>query len=208
MQNEVEVMRAIRVPPMGALVVHADNGRFKHIRDVRNEQTRQRLLAAIGELVSFAGGYDALVEAGVAPHISAPQAADSDPSGENDAELERRRAAFLEQLERNAAGGTMSDPRENPALPGTLTDASPTGAGLDTSAPAGGINLVAAIDRILQKHVATNEQLARRTIHLRQSPGQALQIVVDNKVYEHPNDIEDEEVRRVLKQALREWETR
>lgn len=172
MQNEVEVMRIIRVPPMGALVVHADGERYKQLTAVNNEMTRRRLLAAIGELVTFAGGYDALVEAGLAPPLANATPA-SAPVVDHGQELE--------------APGLQEIP--------------------DMPAPAGG-NLVSEIDLILQRHLATDERLAQRSIHLRQPPGQLLQIVVDGRVYEHPNDIEDPHVKAVLKQALKEWESR
>jgi hypothetical protein len=76
----------------------------------------------------------------------------------------------------------------------------------DSPEPEPTLNLVDEIDAILQKHVAADSTLASRSIRLQQPPDGLLQIVVDGSVYEHPNDIEDAGVRRVLKQALKEWE--
>lgn len=209
MQNEVEVMRVIRVPPMGALVVHADGGRHKQIASVQNAQAKQRLLAAIGELVTFAGGYDALVNAGVAPALVATgsEAASAANDAEESEALRRRQAAFLEQLERNVHGTSAPQPTLVTSLPPENRPPAEAEELPETdSAPA--LNLVEQIDRIFQRHLAANGRLANRYIHLRQQPGQLLQIVVDGKVYEHPNDIEDEDVKRALKSALREWEAR
>jgi hypothetical protein len=205
MENEIEVMRVVRVPPMGRLVVHSDGRRLKQLAGVKDPQLRQRLLAAIGELVVFAGGYDALVEAGVAPPLVATSGGLA-ARADDEAQLTSQQAAFLDHLERKmhtsspsemGPGGGELGLGERPA---TLDEAPQSGST--------GVNLVAEIDSILQKHVAANGQLAHRHIHLRQAPGQLLQIVVDGKTYEHPNEIEDEDVRQALKQALKEWEAR
>ena len=65
MKNEIEMMRVLRVPPMGKLVVDANEERYATLADVTNPKVRQRLLAAIGELVDFCGGYKVLEDAGV-----------------------------------------------------------------------------------------------------------------------------------------------
>jgi len=201
MQSELEVMRVIRVPPLGSLVVFADGRRLTQISAANNERLRQRLLAAIGELISFAGGYDELVSAGVAPSLPTVAIAAQDD------DLSAEQAAFLNRLEREMRGDRITE---------TLLEGADLGiegpplrleeAEAGTSSP--GVNLVAEIDLLLQKHIAANEELAQRSIHLRQSLGELLQIVVDGKVYEHPNDIEDAGVKEALKRALKEWEAR
>ena len=75
MQNEVEIMRVLRVPPMGKLVVSFNGQRYESIAELSEENVRQLMQAAIGELITFAGGYQTLVDAGVAPSLAAPQAA-------------------------------------------------------------------------------------------------------------------------------------
>lgn len=200
MQNEIEVMRVIRTPPMGALVVQANGKRLKQLSATKDEKLRQRILAAIGELIDFAGGYDALVRAGVAPALPTARQY-SGSTGDSEDELTGEQAAFLNRLERELKANSLGDVTdlsralaESPVNPGETGET--------------GINLVGEIDTILQRHVAADEQMARRNIHLRQAPGKMLQIVVDGHVYEHPNDIEDASVRQVLKQALKEWESR
>ena len=206
MQNEVEVMRVVRVPPMGSLVVHAGGKQLKHLSSADNEKVKHRLMAAIGELVTFAGGYDALVEAGVAPPL-APAATDVAANSDAEGELTVQQAAFLDQLERELKSTVA--PEDLP--PGVTVNAPELQIGIDNGGEVGmqrGVNLVGEIDTILQKHVIANAQLAHRNIHLRQPPGGLLQIVVDDRVYEHPNDIEDDDVRQVLRRALKEWESR
>lgn len=203
MEHEVEVLRVIRVPPMGALTVFTDGTRHTNIKSVKSDATRQRLLAAIGELVSFAGGYDALVSAGVAPPLP-PLTAESSGVAveEQDEQLKRKQAAFLDQLERSGQGAA-AELYTASALGGDSGRPARTGESSQST-----VNLVHEIDLILQRHLAANDRLANRTIGLRQGQGQALQIIVDGKVYRHPNEIADEEVKNVLKQALKEWEAR
>lgn len=206
MQSEIEVMRVVRVPPMGALVVQVGNKRITTIADARDEKLRRRLLAAIGELIDFAGGYEALAEAGVAPSL--PREKPVSPQLGDEEELTKEQARFLDELERELRGGATLELMPGDELGRSVADQLPLTDAPPTRQNSVGVNLVAEIDRILQKHVGASPTLAKRSIKLRQSPGESLQIVVDNKVYSHPSEIEDEEVKQALKRALKEWEAR
>lgn len=206
MQSEIEVMRVVRVPPMGALVVQVGNKRITTISDAGDENSRRRLLVAIGELIDFAGGYEALAEAGVAPSL--PREEPVSPVVDDKEELTQEQARFLDELERELRGGATLELASADELDRSATDQMPLTDRPPTRQDTVGVNLVAEIDRILQKHVGASPTLAKRSIKLRQSPGESLQIVVDNKVYSHPSEIEDQEVKQALKRALQEWEAR
>lgn len=206
MQNEIEVMRVLRVPPMGALVVQIGERRLTTIAQVTDDKSRRRLLAAIGELIDFAGGYQTLAEAGVAPPL--PQVESVSPHLDIEEELTAEQAAFLDELQREMRGGAALDPPAGNQAAGASLDQVPLSNPMPDPQGSAGISFVAEIDRILQRHVSRNPALAQRSIHLRQSPGESLQIVVDNRVYSHPNEIADNEVKQVLKRALKEWEAR
>lgn len=201
MRDEIEVMRIVRVPPMGKLVVEAGSERLESLSQTKNEKVKHRLLAAIGELISFSGGYQVLVDAGVAPPLGPAPAS---PETTSEEPLNEEQAAFLDQLERELkeTNTSIAAAETVPVHEAELDVASapePSEAQL---------NLVAEIDAILQKHVEADPQLVQRSIHLEQPPGGLLRIRVDGKQYEHPNDIEDSNVRQALKQALKEWESR
>lgn len=202
MRDEIEVMRVVRVPPMGKLVVQAGNERLESLLETKNEKIKHRLLAAIGELVAFSGGYQVLVDAGVAPPLAAEPAP---PEATIEETLNQEQAAFLDQLERelkaNSTAGVVVDANQ-------LGDVEVENLVSEPEPAEPQLNLVAEIDAILQKHVDANPDLARHSIHLEQPPGDLLRIRVDGKQYEHPNDIEDGNVRQALKQALKEWESR
>jgi hypothetical protein len=146
MRDEIEVMRVLRTPPIGKLLVTVGGARLGSLSEVQDPALRQRLLAAIGELIVFAGGYSQLLEAGVAPPLEAP--ASARPA---DAPLTAEQEAFLSSLERElkatvsrgkgGAGGAASSPNIPMPLESLEEERST-------------INLVADIDRILQRHLA------------------------------------------------------
>ncbi|MDT8305614.1 MAG: hypothetical protein RRC07_06735 [Anaerolineae bacterium] len=201
MRDEIEVMRVLRTPPMGKLVVAVGGARHTALSEVQDPALRQRLLAAIGELVVFAGGYDQLLDAGVAPPPG-PHVAGTTPADEP---LSAEQEAFLTSLQEELKASGRRVPEPGAGVP----TATPSSAALDEPAAEGSAtNLVADIDRILQRHLSNEPSLSGRFIHLEQPPDGALRIRVDDQIYAHPRDIEDETVRHVLRQALAEWEAR
>lgn len=201
MRDEIEVMRVLRTPPMGKLLVAVAAARYTSLDEVQDPAVRRRLLAAIGELIVFAGGYSQLLEAGVAPPLEAPAAA----AGGADEPLTAEQEAFLSSLEQELKA-TVRRGANQPASARIATEFEME---LENSATEHStINLVADIDRILQRHLSGEPALAGRNIHLEQPPDGPLRIRVDNRIYGHPRDIEDATVRHILRQALMEWEAR
>jgi len=202
MREEMEVMTVIRVPPLGKLVVAVGEARYQSLTEVGDEALRRRLLAAVGELVVFAGGYDRLMMEGLAPPANTP--AGPRPA---EAQLTAEQEAFLASLEqelkatarRTPSPGRLPDARSaeelNAQLDELMTERSPD-------------NVIANIDLILQRHLEREPELTSRTIRLEQPPDGPLRIRVDGQVYLHPGEIEDATVRRVLREALMEWERR
>jgi hypothetical protein len=201
MRDEIEVMRVLRTPPMGKLLVAVGAARHTSLDEVQDPAVRRRLLAAIGELIVFAGGYNQLLEAGVAPPLEAPAAA----TGGSDEPLTAEQEAFLSSLEQELKATV----RRGANQPASARSATEFEMDLDDMATEHStVNLVADIDRILQRHLAGEPALAGRNIHLEQPPDGPLRIRVDNRIYAHPRDIEDATVRHILRQALMEWEGR
>jgi hypothetical protein len=198
MENEVEVMRIVRVPPMGKMVVTSGENRYQHISQVQDESLKQRIMAAIGELVTFADGYSTLVEAGLAPPLGVEMA--NEVSSEED-KLELQQMAFLESLEKenNLVGADVTE---------QVGDISTVGATEpNISGDDGPLSITGLINPILQKHVAAEPELRGRTVKLAAERDGALNIIVDGKIYKRPEDIPDAEVRKVLRAALKEWDS-
>jgi hypothetical protein len=192
MKKEVEVMRVLRVPPMGKLVVEFRGHRYENIAEVGEENVKRFLLTAVGELMSFSGGYQALVDEGLAPPIAPvpgrPQ--ESDPQTE-------QQAKFLASLEASRDAVKAEKKRASVLLPGISRV---------NSTPSSALNPVEQIDRILQQYVEADPELANRSVHLVQHPAGGLQIEVDGKRYQRPGEIEDQRIQLLIKKAIKEWE--
>ena len=201
MQTEIEVMRVLRVPPLGKLVVQIGNKRYEKLEELPAGAIPQRVLAAIGELIAFAGGYHALVDAGLAPAISSGASAGSAV----DSLLNERQAAFLNSLEqKKEESGTPTLPpapnRHRFPLLGRTTPPPPPAAVTPI------VDITAQINAILQRHLETTPQLAGRRVRLVSGTTGALQIDVDGRYYENPGQIPDSDVQALIKKALHDWD--
>jgi hypothetical protein len=201
MDNEIEVMRVVRIPPKGKLVVEVGGQRYERLADVTNPSLRQRLLAAIGELIVFADSYKALVDAGVAPPLMVESGSRGRPQEAVPPEIAERRAAFLSSLERER-DALVAQTKQVPD-PVTVVTAVARDEPVVTARPSG---IVDQIDDILQKYVQAEPKLEGRSIHLEQAPAGGLRIKVDGQVYQRPAEIKEKEIQLVIKMALKEWE--
>ncbi|MCB8942647.1 MAG: hypothetical protein H6658_02610 [Ardenticatenaceae bacterium] len=193
MQNPVVVMRVLRMPPMGKLVVEVNKNRYEKWDDISDENVKRLLLAAFGELIVFANGYENLVEAGFAPPIV------SEPAPERP--LADRQAAFLSSLESEKSAAQNAK-----TVPPTFATLAPRKPGSKPATPAAPTTIVEQIDAIVQKHLVANPELAQHEIHLRQDGSGGLRIVVDGTAYSSPKEIENPDIQAVIKRALLEWE--
>ncbi|MCK5922381.1 MAG: hypothetical protein KAG66_15655 [Methylococcales bacterium] len=190
MQNKSEVMRVVRIPPRGQLVVQVGQERYQDIAGISNAATRQRVLVAIGELVSFVGGYSVLVDAGFAPPIAA---SNDTVMAAPTTSLAEQQEAFLQSLSGQGSGGTSNISLAPPPPPKTTNDANT-------------LNIASQINVIIKRHLASNQKLSDRRVELHSKGSNGLLIEVDGKFHDSPNEIEDKEVRFLIKMALREWD--
>lgn len=198
MESEIEVLNVVRVPPMGKLMVRVGKEKYQHISQVKDPEIRQRLMTAIGELVVFADGYEALEAEGVAPPLST-EIREKKPIVSQS--LEERQAEFLTSLQQEASELYASD---------TEHSASEYAVGAiesDRTGDTGPLSIVGQINPILRKHVAADENLQGRKIELDQDAKGGLIIQVDERYFKRPDEIEDPDVRRVLRAALKEWDS-
>ena len=63
------------------------------------------------------------------------------------------------------------------------------------------------IDEILQEILASSDQ-AKRTIRLRSLPDQSLEVIVDTERYSGIDEVSDEVARKLIQQAVAEWQRR
>ena len=197
MDRDFEVFRVVRKPPMGKLVIAVNSTEYEKLSEVPSGNLRQRILAAVGDLVVFVDGYDTLVRAGMAPPITGTSS-----TGEPYApSVEERQNAFRIELERQRYEAQLKDQTEK--ITGELerkeSGKPPVGAASD-------LPMVEQIDIIFQRYLAEDPALRGRIAHLEGAPGGGLRIRVDTKYYSQPKEIEDVRIRRALMLALREWE--
>lgn len=201
MRRELEVMRVLRVPPLGKLVIEIGSQRYETLSEISDEKAKRVILAAIGELINFAGDYQALVDAGVA----SPVVGAASPSEEPATPLEQRQAEFLARLEaeRDAAQNAPPPKPKFAVLSGVQSRP-------ETPAPAQPVkrelSVAEQIDEILQKHIAADPEMAERSIRLVQDPAGGIQIEVDGKQYEKPGDISESQIQLLIKRAVKEWD--
>ncbi|MCA9899633.1 MAG: hypothetical protein KC433_15685 [Anaerolineales bacterium] len=200
MQNEIEIMRVLRVPPMGKLVVSFNGTRYEKISDITEANVRQLMQAAIGELITFVGGYQNLVDAGVAPPLAPPQASPTPSTTVESTDEEAQR--FVNRMEAERDALKTSGPKPSPSL---LTNLRRRPASTEASANKM-LSLVEQVDAILQRHLLTDPELAARKIHLVQDAKGGLVIEVDGRRYERPREIDDPRIQAMIKRALQEWE--
>lgn len=210
MRKEVEIMRVLRVPPMGKLVVEVGGRRFEMLSEIDHAKVEQRLLTAIGELIVFSGGYQALVDAGAAPAMAVPAVAQPavvetavSPTPEPSTEqppLTEEQARFLAELE--AQRDALKN-QPNSRQPSVMRPAPPSTPSASSAAP---VNLVAQIDAILQKHLEAVPELADRRVHLCDNPSGGLRIEVDGRYYDRPREVPDQRIQYLIKKALKDWE--
>lgn len=202
MRNEINLMQVLRVPPLGKLMVEINKERYESLANVTNEKLKRALLAAIGELVGFAGGYEVLVEAGVAPPVTSPEPAAAQPQPS----LEKQQAAFLAALEaERAALRAPSEPVKPSVLSGLRSSMTP--APQTAEPPSAGLSIVEQIDAILQRRLAADASMAQRSVHLEKDPSGGLRIRVDGTIYQKPAEIKDTKIQIHIRQALKEWES-
>ncbi|MBP7997975.1 MAG: hypothetical protein KA314_20505 [Chloroflexi bacterium] len=193
MRKEMEVMRIFRVPPLGKIVVEVGSNRYLNLDEIPEPEAKRRVVAAIGDLLVFAGGYQRLVDADVAPPLPLNLAgANRGPLPP----LPTTRDLAVTPPRIAAANEKSTAPVSRPVATGPLNEA----------ASATMMNIAAQIDEILQRHIATIPALSSRVIHLKQSASGGLVIEVDGQSFKRPNEIDDKEVRDVIKRALKEWE--
>ncbi len=158
-------------------------------------------MAAIGELVTFADGYTALEEAGLAPPLSAESANEASEASSENEKLEQKQAAFLESLEIERDVMYVEDAEVSGSIHPVGTQET------DRQGDTGPLSIAGLINPILQKHVDAEPKLTGRTVKLETEANGGLYILVDGQVFKRPEDIPDNDVRKVLRAALKEWDS-
>lgn len=72
--------------------------------------------------------------------------------------------------------------------------------------PAPPSSILDQIEKILQRNLMAYPELAPRRIHIGVAADGSLLIEMDRQEYHHADEVPDEQVRHLIKEAIREWE--
>jgi hypothetical protein len=199
MENEIEILRIFRLPPRGQLAVELGTRRYRHLNEIEDAASRQRVIAAIGELVGFAGGYKSLVDAGVAPALQPESRSADAPSPLNVAQARFMQSLELQTLAMKGAVAPALSPESAPAAEVV------TPAFLDEAPPQQRKPTVELLNPILERHLRADPRLANRRIFLEKAGDAGFRIHVDGRSYARLDEIPDKAVYQALKKAVQEW---
>lgn len=205
MDKKVDIIKVMRVPPDGQFAIEVGNRPIETIDPLtKNPQAHKIVLSAIAHLVEFAGGYEELVKAGLAPDLAPPPP----PAPPTPAVIpatpplpppppaeEQLLASILPPPppENKPAGGLRSFFQR--ATPAKKEPELPT------------LNVAAELNALLQKQIAQMPELANTKIKVESDSYGGVQINVNGQIYEEAAQIPDPMVRMAFKMATKEWES-
>ena len=184
---------------MGKLAIEVNSVQFERLSDIPTATIRQRILAAVGDMIVFVDGYDTLVQAGMAPPLSGS----ADDGANYASTVTERQEAFKTQVARQRYEAQLAASQVQPAPKKVESKAKSNAADSIVEE----LSIVEQIDVIFQKYLAQDASLQGRIARLESIPEGGLRIRVDSIYYSQPKEIEDKRIRRALTLALREWES-
>ncbi len=200
MDNVLEVMRIKRLPPMGKLVIEVGNQQFDRLSQIQDPVIKQLVVAAVGELVVFADGYQTLADAGVAPPLI-----NHESGGESNQEpsISEREASFHAALEEQRLAALAGDMD----LSGSNPDRASNSTTIDPAQLEDDLDIAGQVDVFLQNQINKDPDLRGRSIHIVGDSSGGLNITVDGVSYSKPTEIAETSVKSAIQLALREWDT-
>lgn len=210
MEKPVELLRVIRIPPAGKLIIQMGRQHYQSLSEIKNPRERQIILAALGEMLNFVGGYQTIADAGFAPPIATPNtntATAASPPSSPQENLASRQAAFLASLQESETPPLPStpppQPETNPRSPLSFFNRRSSPAETE-SLPQ--LDLVGELNEILQKQISQAPELQNRRITVSNHPRGGIRIMVDGKTYDDVAEIPDPLIRLTIKMATKTWE--
>lgn len=201
MKKELQVMNIFRLPPLGKIAIEIGQNRYEAFADIEDPKAQRIIMAAIGELIDFVGGYDVLAKDGFAPMLQHVQ--------KQEQPLEAQQAAFLANLEAERDAMKEQNIGRSGSILGGIRPSLPSDHDqLIEQQTKRKLTIVEQIDQIIQGYLQQIPELADRSVHLQQNPLGGLRIRVDDTYYERPGDVEDKRIRLLIKKALKDWESK
>lgn len=222
-----EVMRVIREPQTGRILVQVNGQNYAHIREIQDAQVGRQVLWAIADLIRFTGGMAANPQAlkSVAPPDKSPASAAQPPSSGAE-QTGRQPVTPTAQPERvptpPVTRPTMTPPPvttpvyrpvTQPPEPPSISNLGQTVTtffrrGLEPAQTVQVIPFIAQIEAILQRRIEELPEPLPVEVHVQSAPDGSLQIEVGFQVYHSPAEVPDPKIRQLIQDAVAEWERR
>ncbi len=183
--DSVELLRVWRDLADGTLIVEIGGQQFRALDELRGADLERRFRNVVRDLEAMPRR-----PAAPPPPDDIARATDSDtagdepPAGEADADdLSMAPGAMFRRMTRVAMGHTPTVPEHEPEL-----------------------SIAEQIERRLQARLETLDEYRARSIHVKPSLHGGVEIEVDGVFYAGVDAIEDDAVRALLQDVVREWE--
>lgn len=220
----VELLRLLRDPQSGQLVVEIAGQRYSKLADIVDKEIGQYVLKITAHLLAFTNGMIA-TDAGLKstynpkvgqtpepllpptpiPQLPGPLAHEPSPSAEKPAPPEPIVPPPPPEAEAAFTAALRSRPRqieEPPPARGLFGRPKP--AGEPQLMPQ--LNLAEEINEIVQTRLMASPLAATTKIDISANPGGGIQINVNNKLYSSPDDIPHPDVKQLIKDSIKQWE--
>jgi hypothetical protein len=224
----VELLRLLREPQSGQLIVEIAGQRYTKLADITNREIGQYILKLAAHLLAFTNGV-ILTEAGMkslgapkmgktpepiggiepsvsAPDLKAPLAAPlkTEPSPPEEVSMPAKPApeiesAFLASLRKPEPQSVATPPKKGGLF----------GLGGASSAPSPslpGFNLAEEINEIVQARLRYSPLADTHQIEVTSDLGGGIRIKVNGRFYSSPDDIPNQEIKELIKASIKEWE--
>jgi hypothetical protein len=191
-----EMMRVLRNPDTGRVLVEVEGRHYEHIREIEDAQVGRRVLWAIADLIRFTGGV------ATNPHAVRSASAAVDWEQGTPASTPGADRAWATP----PAGETSAAPAAN--LSKSMSAFFQRGlspAPSDPAVPAPG-SFVEQIEALLQKRLQALDPPLPHEVHIQSGPEQRLQIQVGREVYGSVDEVADPQIRALIQAAVAEWE--
>jgi hypothetical protein len=229
-QEPKELMRLLRDPQSGQLIVEIAGQRYTKLSDIVDKELGQYILKVAAHLLAFTAGKIA-TEAGVksvymprvaeAPEpIVAPLRASQMPepladtssqtSVAENSETNSEEPPLVPRPSPEAEAKFLASIRNQP--PPTPLEDPPQRQGLFgrvTTSPEPilpGLNLADEINKIVQTRLIVSPLAESTEIEITADPGGGIRIKVNDTYYSGPDDIPDHAVKRLIKASIKQWE--
>lgn len=170
----------MRDPASKDWVVEINGSRYPTLREIHDDRAASKVLEALEGLQRFVG---------VAP-VAAPPA-------------EPQLSAAPSTAAPNIPVIPLSIPRAEPTIVAALSQ--PT-ASSKPKYPAPPNSILDQIEKVVQRNLMKDPNLADRRIHIGAAQDGSLLIEVDWGTYKSADDVPDENVRSLIKASIQEWE--